>query len=95
MNWLMLSPLPRAAAGAHLFTQPFSLAAGPMGRGIPRDTMRRALALLADAGWKLSGQRLLDSQGAALRGGSCWSTRTWQRILQPMSRTYQLGVGAR
>src|SRR5690606_13548255 len=36
------------------------------GRGIPRDTLRRALGLLAEAGWKPSGQGLRDARGRPL-----------------------------
>ncbi|MDP1136496.1 ABC transporter substrate-binding protein, partial [Klebsiella pneumoniae] len=64
-EWLMLSPY-REQLPINLFTQAFSLPQTD-GRGIPRDTMRRALALLGEAGWKLSGQRLLNSDGQPLR----------------------------
>ena len=65
-EWLYLSPY-RKQLPAQLFKQPFSLPTTE-GRGIPRETLRHALGLLADAGWKLSGDRLLNKgRTAALR----------------------------
>ncbi|RBJ63955.1 ABC transporter substrate-binding protein, partial [Pseudomonas sp. MWU12-2534b] len=58
-EWLLLSPY-REQLPDNLFTQAFSLPRTE-GRGIPRDTLRLALGLLADAGWKLNGQRLQNS----------------------------------
>ena len=53
------------------------------GRGIPRETLRRALGLLAEAGWKLSGQRLLNDRGQPLRFEILLVNPNLERILQP------------
>jgi microcin C transport system substrate-binding protein len=60
-EWLLLSPH-RKKLQARLFTEPFSVPHTD-GRGIPRETLRQALGLLSEAGWKPSGQRLLNSKG--------------------------------
>ncbi|WP_287815269.1 extracellular solute-binding protein, partial [Pseudomonas sp.] len=64
-EFLLLAPY-RAQLPAALFTQPFTVPQTD-GHGIARETLRRALGLLADAGWTLSGQRLVDAQGQPLR----------------------------
>lgn len=64
-EWLMLSPY-RNQLPPELFTQPFKVSSTE-GRGIGRDTLRQALTLLNQAGWKLSGQRLLNAKGQPLK----------------------------
>ncbi len=80
-EWLLLSPHRKALPEA-LFTQPFQVPTTE-GRGIPRETLRRALGLLADAGWKLSGQRLLNDRGQPLRFEILLVNPNLERILQP------------
>ncbi|MBS68914.1 MAG: ABC transporter substrate-binding protein, partial [Pseudomonas sp.] len=64
-EWLLLSPY-RKQLPPELFTEPFQLPQTE-GRGIPRETLRHALKLLADAGWKASDAGLLNSAGQPLR----------------------------
>ncbi|MDH4610476.1 extracellular solute-binding protein [Pseudomonas sp. BN102] len=80
-EWLLLSPY-RKELPETLFTQPFQVPATE-GRGIPRETLRRALGLLAEAGWKLSGQRLLKDRGQPLRFEILLVNPNLERILQP------------
>lgn len=80
-EWLLLSPY-RKELPETLFTQPFQVPATE-GRGIPRETLRRALGLLAEAGWKLSGQRLLNDRGQPLRFEILLVNPNLERILQP------------
>ncbi|WP_394352258.1 extracellular solute-binding protein [Metapseudomonas otitidis] len=80
-EWLLLSPY-RAQLPAQLFTEPFNVPTTD-GRGIPRETLRRALGLLGEAGWKLSGQRLLNPRGEPLRFEILLVNPNLERILQP------------
>ena len=65
------------------------------GRGIPRETLRRALGLLAEAGWKPSGQRLLNSQGEPLRFEILLVNPNLERILQPFTENLaSIGIQA-
>ncbi|UVE19482.1 extracellular solute-binding protein [Pseudomonas sp. LS44] len=82
-EWLLLSPY-RKQLPAALFGKPFSLPQTD-GRGIPRETLRRALGLLAQAGWKLSGQRLVNSRGEPLRFEILLVNSSLERILRPYS----------
>jgi microcin C transport system substrate-binding protein len=72
----------RAQLPEKLFEQPFEVPHTD-GRGIPRETLRRALGLLADAGYRLSGQRLLDAGGRPLRFEILLVNPNLERILQP------------
>lgn len=93
-EWLLLSPY-REQLPASLFTQPFSLPQTD-GRGIPRATLRQALGLLAEAGWKLNGQRLLDSNGQPLRFELLLVNPNLERILQPyVENLASIGIDAR
>ncbi len=92
-EWLLLSPY-RDQLPAALFTQPYSLPRTD-GRGIPRETLRRALGLLAEAGWKLDGQRLLNSAGQPLRFEILLVNPNLERILQPyVENLASIGVDA-
>ncbi|NQD79181.1 ABC transporter substrate-binding protein [Pseudomonas sp. CrR14] len=92
-EWLLLSPY-RAQLPSQLFTEPFQMPVTD-GRGIPRETMRRALGLLADAGWKPSGQRLLNDKGQALRFEILLVNPNLERILQPFTENLaSIGVQA-
>jgi microcin C transport system substrate-binding protein len=93
-EWLLLSPY-RDQLPATLFTTPFSVAQTD-GRGIPRETLRKALGLLGDAGWKLNGQRLLDSKGRPLRLELLLVNPSLERILQPyVENLVSIGIDAR
>jgi len=93
-EWLMLSPW-RSQLPPELFSQAFGLPQTG-GRGIPRDTMRQALGLLAECGWKLSGQRLLDIDGKPLRFEILLVNPNLERILQPYVESLaSIGVDAR
>lgn len=93
-EWLLLSPY-REQLPPNLFTQAFSLPRTE-GRGIPRDTLRRALGLLAEAGWKLNGQRLQNSAGQPLRFELMLVNPNLERILQPyVENLASIGIDAR
>ncbi|MCB1652594.1 MAG: ABC transporter substrate-binding protein [Pseudomonadales bacterium] len=93
-EWLMLSPW-RSQLPPELFSQAFGLPQTG-GRGIPRDTMRQALGLLAEGGWKLSGQRLLDIDGKPLRFEILLVNPNLERILQPyVENLASIGVDSR
>ncbi|WP_248744822.1 extracellular solute-binding protein [Pseudomonas sp. MWU12-2037] len=93
-EWLLLAPY-REQLPARLFSEPFSLPQTD-GRGIPRETLRRALALLGDAGWKLDGQRLLNKNGQPLRVEILLVNPNLERILQPyVENLASIGVDAR
>ncbi|WP_271408188.1 extracellular solute-binding protein [Pseudomonas sp. Q1-7] len=89
-EWLLLSPHRKELPEA-LFTQPFQMPTTE-GRGIPRETLRRALGLLAEAGWKLSGQRLVNSRGQPLQFEILLVNPNLERILQPY-RENLAGIG--
>jgi len=80
-EWLLLSPH-RDKLPARLFTeapkQPVT-----DGRGIPRETLRRALGLLAEAGWKPVGQELRNARGQRLEFEIMLVNPNLERILQP------------
>ncbi|MDH1106241.1 extracellular solute-binding protein [Pseudomonas otitidis] len=89
-EWLLLSPY-RGQLPAQLFTEPFKVPTTD-GRGIPRETLRQALGLLGDAGWKLSGQRLLNTRGEPLRFEILLVNPNLERILQPYAENLA-GIG--
>lgn len=93
-EWLLLSPY-REQLPASLFSQAFSLPRTD-GRGIPRDTLRKALGLLGEAGWKLNGQRLQNSAGQPLRFELMLVNPNLERILQPyVENLANIGIDAR
>ena len=93
-EWLMLSPW-RSQLPPELFNQAFTLPQTD-GRGIPRATLRQALALLDESGWKLSGQRLVNSEGKPLRFEILLVNPNLERILQPyVENLASIGVDAR
>ncbi len=92
-EWLLLSPF-RGQLPAKLFTEPFKMPVTD-GRGIPRETMRRALGLLAEAGWKPSGQRLLNTKGQSLQFEILLVNPNLERILQPFTENLaSIGIQA-
>ncbi|MED7669752.1 ABC transporter substrate-binding protein [Pseudomonas moraviensis subsp. stanleyae] len=93
-EWLMLKPY-KDQLPARLFTEPFTLPKTD-GRGIPRETMRKALALLAEAGWKLHGQRLQNAQGQPLRFELLLVNPSLERLYQPyIENLNSIGIDAR
>ncbi|WP_122880099.1 extracellular solute-binding protein [Pseudomonas viridiflava] len=93
-EWLMLKPY-KEQLPARLFTEPFSLPKTD-GRGIPRETMRKALALLAEAGWNLHGQRLQDKDGQPLRFELLLVNPSLERLYQPyIENLNSIGIDAR
>ncbi|WP_271194574.1 extracellular solute-binding protein [Pseudomonas turukhanskensis] len=80
-EWLLLSVF-REQLPTTLFSEPF-VVPKTQGNGIPRETLRRALGLLADAGWKLNGQRLQNAKGEPLRFELLLVNPNLERILQP------------
>ncbi len=92
-EWLLLSPF-RGQLPAKLFTEPFKMPVTD-GRGIPRETMRRALGLLAEAGWKPSGQRLTNGKGQPLSFEILLVNPNLERILQPFTENLaSIGIQA-
>lgn len=93
-EWLMLKPY-KDQLPARLFTEPFTLPQTD-GRGIPRETMRKALALLAEAGWKLHGQRLQNASGQPLRFELLLVNPSLERLYQPyIENLNSIGIDAR
>ena len=92
-EWLLLSPH-RKKLQVRLFTEPFSVPHTD-GRGIPRETLRRALSLLAEAGWKPSGQRITNSKGMPLQFEILLVNPNLERILQPYTKNLaSIGIQA-
>lgn len=80
-EWLLLSPY-RKDLPTELFTRAPQMPATD-GHGIPRRTLRRALDLLAAAGWKLSADGLVNGRGQPLRFEILLVNPSLERILQP------------
>lgn len=80
-EWLLLSPF-REQLPSELFSQSPQMPQTD-GSGLPRETLRRALDLLSQAGWKSSGARLLNSRGQPLRFEILLVNPSLERILQP------------
>nr|WP_298140332.1 extracellular solute-binding protein [uncultured Pseudomonas sp.] len=92
-EWLLLSPF-RKQLPARLFTEPFRVPTTE-GRGIPRETLRRALGLLAEAGWKPSGDSLLNADGKPLNFEILLVNPGLERIYQPyVENLSRLGIQA-
>ena len=92
-EWLLLSPYRKQLPGK-VFTQPFALPVTD-GRGIPRETLRKALGLLAEAGWKPSGGRLVNARGEPLRFEILLVNPNLERILQPYTENLaSIGIDA-
>lgn len=93
-EWLLLSDY-RKELPAELFTEPFALPKTD-GRGIPRETLREALGLLGKAGWKLSGERLVNAQGQPLAFEILLVNPRLERVLQPyVANLARVGIEAR
>lgn len=84
----------RQSLPEQLFREPFRMPVTD-GHGIPRTTLRHALSLLADAGWRLSGERLVDARGTPLRFEILLINPNLERILQPyIENLASIGVEA-
>ncbi|MFK3941661.1 extracellular solute-binding protein [Pseudomonas monteilii] len=92
-EWLLLAPY-RGQLPDALFTQPYQVST-TQGRGIDRATMRKAIALFAEAGWTLKNQRLVDTKGRPLRLELLLVNPNLERIFQPyMENLASIGVQA-
>ncbi|MDD1013442.1 extracellular solute-binding protein [Pseudomonas rubra] len=93
-EWLLLAPY-RKQLPAALFSEPYKVS-HTEGRGINRETLRQALDLLGQAGWKLNGQRLLNSAGHPLKLELLLVNPNLERILQPyVENLASIGIDAR
>ncbi|MGK9063925.1 extracellular solute-binding protein [Stutzerimonas chloritidismutans] len=93
-EWLMLSPY-RDQLPAELFTEPYQLPRTD-GRGIPRETLRTALALLEEAGWELTADGLRNQSGDAFAFEILLVNPGLERILQPyVENLARIGIQAR
>lgn len=93
-EWLLLSKW-REELPLELFLEPFSLQPTE-GRGIPRETLREALGLLAEAGWKSTSRGLKNKQGQQLQLEILLLNPRLERILQSYVNTLnQVGIAAR
>ncbi|TDV63396.1 extracellular solute-binding protein [Pseudomonas sp. LP_7_YM] len=93
-EFLYLSPY-RDQLPAQLFTQPF-VASKTDGGGVPRDTLRRALGLLAEAGWTFTDRGLINSAGQPLRFEILLVNPSLERVLQPyIEDLRRIGIDAR
>lgn len=92
-EWLLLSPY-RSELPEKLFTEAFAVPKTE-GHGIPRETLRRALGLLADAGWKPSVNGLVNSKGEQFQFELLLVNSSLERIYQPFAKNLAiLGIQA-
>ena len=90
-EWLLLSPY-REQLPSRLFLEPFQLPQ-TNGSGIPRETLRQALDLLAKAGWKPTAQGLVNARGEKLAFEIMLVNPNLERILQPyVSNLAAIGI---
>ena len=93
-EWLLLSPY-RKQLPSRMFLEPFELPQ-TNGNGIPRDTLRKALGLLKEAGWKPTGQGLFNARGEKLSFEIMLVNPNLERILQPyVSNLATIGIEVR
>ena len=93
-EFLYLEPF-REQLPPELFLEPFSLPVTD-GRGIPRDTLREAVALFNQAGWKLNNGRLQNSTGRPLAFEVLLVNPSLERILLPWrTNLARLGIDLR
>ena len=84
----------REALPAALFTEPFRLAETD-GSGNNRDGLRRALALLREAGWQVRDRKLVNAAGQPMSFTILLSDPSLERLALPYSQSLQrLGVEA-
>ena len=78
-----------------LFLEPFTQEP-TQGRGIPRETLRKAMGLLAKAGWKSTAHGLKNRQGQPLELEILLVNPSLERILQAYINTLnEVGINAR
>jgi microcin C transport system substrate-binding protein len=66
------------------------------GSGNIRDGAREALKLLAEAGWTVKGQKLVNDRGEPMQFEILLNDPTWERIALPFAKNLErLGIGAR
>ena len=66
------------------------------GSGNIRDGVREALRLLADTGWTVKGQKLVNARGEPMQFEILLDDPTWERIALPFAKNLErLGVTAR
>jgi microcin C transport system substrate-binding protein len=66
------------------------------GSGNIRDGAREALKLLADAGWTVKGQKLVNERGESMQFEILLNDPTWERIALPFAKNLErLGIAAR
>jgi microcin C transport system substrate-binding protein len=94
-EWLLLSPY-RKQLQSRLFSEPFSVPT-TQGTGIPRQTLRKALGLLAEAGFKPSAQGILvNADKQPLRIEILLVNPNLERILQPFTENLaSIGIQAK
>ena len=93
-EWLLLSKW-REQLPLALFLEPFSLEPTEA-RGIPRETLRNALGLLAQAGWRSTTKGLKNKQGQQLELEILLVNPSLERILQAYINTLnEVGIAAR
>ena len=77
-----------------VFTQPFRLPASP-GRGLHRHGLERAQALLAEAGWRIKEELLVNDDGERFKLGLLTQNPADQRMLLPYVQGLKLlGIDA-
>jgi microcin C transport system substrate-binding protein len=92
-EWLLLAPW-RERLPPSLFTAPYTPAKTD-GGGIPRQTLRKALGLLDEAGWSLTREGLRNASGQPLRFEILLVNPNLERILQPyVEDLRRLGIQA-
>ena len=78
-----------------LFLEPFTLEP-TAGRGIPRDTLRKVMSLLSDAGWRSTSKGLKNKLGQQLELEILLVNPSLERILQAYVNTLnEVGIAAR
>ena len=87
----ILEPL-RGSIPEQVFNQPFTLPVTD-GSGIIRDQQRRAYDLLIEAGWKIEGDRMLDTEGKPVKIEFLLAQTEFERVLLPYKRNLNdLGI---
>jgi len=92
-EWLLLAPH-KASLAANLLTEPLKVPVTD-GNGVPREQLRQAMKLLREAGWQLSGDRLQNPAGQALKLEILLVNPNLERILGPyVENLRRLGIEA-
>ncbi|HEY4249776.1 MAG TPA: extracellular solute-binding protein [Roseomonas sp.] len=85
----------RAQLPPALFTEPYALPVTD-GSGNNREALRRALALLREAGWVVRDRRLVDAQGQPFQFEILLNGATFERVALPYVQVLErLGITAR